>query len=294
MSVDDKITLALAKKVEPVRQLSEQEKQRLNQLEKIVVENFKTFVQVGQALAEINERKLYRTKSKTFERYCKVLFDIGKRRAYELIDAAEVVENVRHGAHFQGEAERFLPNNERQVRPLAKLGPDQQVAIWQAAVESAPNGKVTGSHVKKVVNKFIGEKIKNVIARTHREAVVSCSSEYAAAFKVFSDQICKEREAKYKHTARGYIVRSLDQLRAEMAEDGHDIEDNIITGGSDDWRKLTKAGFSLFRMDRSSMTIRRRSDETGGWLKDSGPYETLKEMEAEFKSVLQDDMHLRG
>jgi hypothetical protein len=40
---------------------------------------------------------------------------------------------------------------ERQLRPLARLEPEQQKEAWQKAVETAPNGKVTADHVYKIV-----------------------------------------------------------------------------------------------------------------------------------------------
>jgi len=236
------VELALENNDVPVKKLSVQEEMRLDQLEKVVVENFRTFVQVGHALTEIRERKLYRMKAGSFERYCKELFDIAKSRVHQLMDAAEVVENFHNCGSFS-DGHQLLPINEAQVRPLAKLDPDQQVAVWKAALDSAPNGKVTASHVNKVVKSFLGEKIKKTIERTQREVVVSCSAEFSEAFNAFSEQISKEREANYKHTARGVIVRSLDQLRAELAEDGDTIEDSVMLGGSDDRSKLIKPVF---------------------------------------------------
>lgn len=268
---------------------------RLKQLEKVVVENFKTFVQVGQALAEIRDRELYRTQAKTFKRYCKELFDIAERRVYELIGAASVIENLRNCAVLDdySDKQRFLPLNEAQARPMTSLNPEQQVAVWKAALDSAPRGRVTASHVKKVVKGYLGEKIKSTVERVQRDTIVNCSSEFYQKFEALSKQIVKERDANYKHTARGVIVKALDQLRAEIAEDGEAIEDQALHGQSGDLNKLQNAGFSIFRSDRASMTIRQRSDK-GGWQKYSGPFNTLKEMDAEFTTLLQDDMHLRG
>ena len=297
MSVSSRMVgLSLEENNAPVKDLSAQEELRLEQLEKVVVENFRTFVQVGQALAEIRDRKLYRMKGKTFERYCRELFDIAERRVYELIGAAGVIENLRNCAVIDEyeNKQRFLPFNEAQARPMTSLNAEQQVVVWKAALDSAPNGKMTASHVKKVVKSFLGEKIKKTVHRAQREVVVNCSAEFSMSFEQFSQQIVKEREANYKHTARGFIVKALDQLRAELAEDGDTIEDQVLQGGGDDWSKLSRAGFSLFRMDRASMTIKQRSNETGGWLKRSGPFETLKDMESDFKVILQDDMNLRG
>jgi hypothetical protein len=41
------------------------------------------------------------------------------------------------------------PTHESQVRPLAGLEPEQQREAWNAAVKSAPNGKVTAAHVSR-------------------------------------------------------------------------------------------------------------------------------------------------
>src|SRR5690606_682430 len=72
---------------------------------------------------------------------------IERRTAYQYIDAAAVVENVRHGAQTE-------PANERQARPLTRLEPDDQPAAWAEAVETAPEGKVTAAHVEAVVAKW--------------------------------------------------------------------------------------------------------------------------------------------
>src|SRR5258707_1813864 len=41
-----------------------------------------------------------------------------------------------------------LPTNEGQARPLIGLEPPQQRDVWQEAVETAPNGKLTAAHVE--------------------------------------------------------------------------------------------------------------------------------------------------
>jgi hypothetical protein len=293
MSNKARIEMALIEaRQEPVKDLSVQEEKRLEQLENVVVENFKTFIQVGQALAEIRDRKLYRMKAMTFEKYCKELFDIAKSRARELINATDVVQNLRHGGGFNDD-HPLLPLNERQARPLTKLRPEQQVAVWKAAVESAPQGKVTSSHINKVVKSYLGEKAEKTVRRAQEKVSQKSSPEFSEAFEHFSQQILKERNSNYKYTSRGEIVKALDQLRAEIAEDGDPIEDTVFHGGSNDRLKLQKAGFSLFRTDRSNMSIKQLNDN-GGWNKHSGDYGTIKEMEAAFAEILQDDMHLRG
>lgn len=275
----------------PVKPLTALEWKRLEQLEGVVVENFKSFVQAGQALAEIRDRQLYRERDITFDRYVKGLFDIGARRAYQLIDAANVVQNVNNCS--QDIYIDMVPMNEAQARPLARLRPEQQVSVWKAAVEQAPKGKVTAGFVNKVVKMYLGEKVVKAI-RTAQEKVRTApvSPEFIEAFEAFADQIVREKESGYKLTARAEIVKRLDQLRAEIAEDGDLIEGPAFHGGSDDTNKLLRAGYRLFRTDRSSMTVKEHGGT--GWKKHSGPFDTIKAMDEELKAILQDEKHLRG
>jgi hypothetical protein len=53
----------------------------------------------------------------TFEDYCRERWGLARRTAYQLMDAAEVVDNVRNCA-------QQLPANEAQARPLTGLDPD--------------------------------------------------------------------------------------------------------------------------------------------------------------------------
>jgi hypothetical protein len=62
--------------------------------------------------------------------------------AYRLIDSAKVVNNLSPIGDIR-------PTHESQVRPLAGLEPEQQREAWNAAVKSAPNGKVTAAHVSR-------------------------------------------------------------------------------------------------------------------------------------------------
>lgn len=68
---------------------------------------------------------------------------MSRQQAYRLVDAAAVVERLSPMGDM-------LPTNERQVRPLTQIAPEQQPEVWQRIVETAPNGKVTAAHVEQV------------------------------------------------------------------------------------------------------------------------------------------------
>lgn len=83
------------------------------------------FVQVGTALAEIRDSRMYRATFKTFEEYCEKRWEFSKRQCDRLIQAAKVTENLGPMGP--------IPNSERQARPLAKLPAEKQPEAWTIA-----------------------------------------------------------------------------------------------------------------------------------------------------------------
>lgn len=131
----------------PPQPLNETENAELDTLEATIERGLKSFIEVGNALLQIRDSKLYRTYG-TFQEYLETRWALSKRYAYYVIGAAQVVENVNNGSQMQ------LPTNERQARPLVALEPDEQRIVWRVVTETAPDNKVTATHVKSVVNVF--------------------------------------------------------------------------------------------------------------------------------------------
>jgi len=125
--------------------------QDLEKLEGIIQRNVGAFYELGQALMEIRDRKLYKIKKggeyRTFEAYCRGTWDINSSRARQLIMATETLENVKS-------VTIVTPATESQARPLVKLDPEQQREAWQKAVQTAPEGKITAAHVSRIVKEL--------------------------------------------------------------------------------------------------------------------------------------------
>jgi len=117
-------------------------------LESVIERGLETFVQVGEALAEIRDRKLYRTEHPTFDAYLDKKWSLSRSRACRLIQAAETVKVLPTGNR---------PQTERQARPLAALPPAQRVEVWQKAVAASPNGQPTAREVESAVRKRAGD-----------------------------------------------------------------------------------------------------------------------------------------
>jgi hypothetical protein len=118
------------------------EEARLVELEKVIAKGKKTFVEVGLALAEIRDLRLYKSEYSNFADYCREKWGWERRYAYNLIEGAEVVralpESVRNGAQI---------DTESAARELAKVGPGERVGVVQAiAAEGKP---VTAAAIKR-------------------------------------------------------------------------------------------------------------------------------------------------
>jgi hypothetical protein len=135
--------------------LAPRDAERLADLEVTIAQGLTTFVEVGRALAEIQENRLYREKYATFSDYCLAKFQMNRAHAYRLIEAATVIGNLSPtGDTESAEPIGLLPTSERQTRPLASLPPETQREVWTEAVATAPEGKApTAAHVAATVER---------------------------------------------------------------------------------------------------------------------------------------------
>ena len=118
---------------------------RLCELERIIQKGKDTFVEVGTALSEIRDSRIYRATFKTFEDYCKDRWDFTREHASKLIQAAVVVGNLSPIGD--------KPKTESQARPLTKLPAEKQPAAWERAQEIAKEESkpVAARHVEAAV-----------------------------------------------------------------------------------------------------------------------------------------------
>lgn len=128
--------------------ISMEESRDLTRLETIVASGLQTFVEVGEALAEIRDRKLYRIEHATFDDYLETKWRMSRSWACRQIQAAETVKLLPTGNK---------PMTERQLRPLAKLPPGARAEAWNAAVEASPTGTPTTKEVEAAVCERTGE-----------------------------------------------------------------------------------------------------------------------------------------
>ncbi|OWY63590.1 hypothetical protein B7486_52265, partial [cyanobacterium TDX16] len=141
--------------------LSPEEQRDRHQLELKVGQ---AFYRAGKALAQLRERRLYRSTHKTFEAYSQDRFGFSRRYSDYLIAAACVIENLQqmrtiHSQNQPNESERLnqnnlstlqariLPTKLEQVKPLTSLKTAQeQWQVWNQAIAAA-NGKIPSGRI---------------------------------------------------------------------------------------------------------------------------------------------------
>jgi hypothetical protein len=121
---------------------------RFAELEQIIEHGPGTFAEVGRALHEIQQRKLYRASGhQTFGDYVTKRWGLSSAHAYRQIEAAKVVDILSPIGELP------LPANEAQARELAPLVDDPAAVreIWVETVQDA-EGRVTARAVREHVS----------------------------------------------------------------------------------------------------------------------------------------------
>ena len=102
-----------------------------------------------QLLLEMYERKGWEALGyASWREYGQAEFGYSESYVYRLLEAAKTERQISPRGEIQ------LP--EKHLRPLTRLEPEQQRKAWREAVETAPDGKVTGAHVERVVARMTG------------------------------------------------------------------------------------------------------------------------------------------
>ena len=110
-------------------ELSSEEAGRLSELESVIERGKQAFIEVGNALDEINTKRLYRECYVSFKEYCASKWGFSRQQGYRLIDAAKIAAEV------SPIGDTLLPASESAFRPLSALKSkdDRVTALISAA-----------------------------------------------------------------------------------------------------------------------------------------------------------------
>ena len=128
--------------------LNGEERKGLKRCEEAIRAGLGQFIEVGTALMEIRDSKLYRETHGTFEEYANSVLSLTRPQAYRLIDSAQVV----HDLSPIGDILR-LPTNEAQARELVRIkDPEERIAAWRTVVETAGEAPLTAKLVRETLS----------------------------------------------------------------------------------------------------------------------------------------------
>jgi hypothetical protein len=120
---------------------------RFAELELVIERGLGTFVEVGRALLEIQERRLYRGAGhRTFADYVAKRWDLSSAYAYRQIEASKVIDILSPTGGTP------LPANEAQARELTPLVDDPEAvrAVWTETVQEG-EGRITARAIRERV-----------------------------------------------------------------------------------------------------------------------------------------------
>lgn len=235
--------------------LSSDEQVRLGELEHTIERGKAAFLDVGQALAEIQTSKLYRGVHETFAEYVETKWGMSKSRAYQFIEAADVSAELSTSP-----VSKILdkPPSEDAVRALAKAPEGTRAKVLADAAKAAKaEGKPspTAKDVKAAVKRAsapreqsskddgtessdgadpVGSRVANKKAET--SADVDHAAQWAAA-NTLNDQITS------KLAEAMALIGTIDKLPPEQA---------IYFGWCDTkaWRKAIRGHVNEFERYR--------------------------------------------
>jgi hypothetical protein len=107
----------------------------------------RSYLEVGLALIQVRDGRLYRAQYATFEDYCLTRWEISRQRAYHLMSAAEAVTAIGDTAP--------IPANEGQARELAGLEPDVAAHVMRTAHASI--ARVTAAVIRQAREQIVAD-----------------------------------------------------------------------------------------------------------------------------------------
>ena len=191
------------------------EQARLTRLENLIARNQCRFHEIGKALKEIKDSRLYKLNLfDSFETYTRARWDMGKSQAYRLIEAYQVVNNLSPIGDI-------LPSNESQVRLLAPFDPMEQRKIWKAFLKSAM--EITASNIKQFIASANTDKTGN------KGEVVDLTDQvnkaYMDAVQAMLDQVRQAQQDHWQKTSRqagllwNRVIR--ERILSQENDNGH-------------------------------------------------------------------------
>ncbi len=197
-------------KTEPASEpLDELETIRLDVLERVVERNLDGFYNVGKALEEIRDKRLYRATHSDFGIYLNERWEMSRTRGYQWIETAKVADQLG-GALGEQPKEAHV----RAVAPLVKEKPE----VVQETIDSVKaTGKVTAKKLADDANLKLGKKAVSAgVDKSAASAIADKGEQLVLDFEGDERQKWQARADECGYTLTEYI-RAL--VEADLAKE---------------------------------------------------------------------------
>ena len=160
------------------------ESHELERCEVVIKQGLNTFIEVGEALFFIRDKRLYRREFKTFEDYCQQKWSMPRQHVNRMISGYKIVNHLEPMGSI-------LPESERQVRPLVGLEKDVQIAVWNDVVHESiiDNKKITAKMVEHKAEEY--KEINQIISGIEKYPMFAISTPEELLKK--AKEVAKER-----------------------------------------------------------------------------------------------------
>jgi hypothetical protein len=114
----------------------------------VIERGARAFIEVGLALAQVRDRRLYREQFPTFEAYCRTRLGLGHSHSYRLIEEAQAIVELQADSSPIGDKLA----NEAQARELARVPRELRGQVLRLAMELAEGGELTARIIRQAAS----------------------------------------------------------------------------------------------------------------------------------------------
>ena len=135
---------------------NDEQRNRREDYDRRITAGLDAFIDVATALIGLQEEKLYKETHSTFEAYCEEKYNLGRRRAYQLMEAGKAVLSLTTG---EDEPLEVAPTRPFHAMALAEVEPGHRREVWDAVVsDSKETGKkITAKAIEKTNERLTGK-----------------------------------------------------------------------------------------------------------------------------------------
>lgn len=212
-----------------------EEKTEFERFERIIAQGIVSFLNVAEALIQIRDKQYYKKIAGygTFGEYCEKKWGMTRQRAYQLIDAKQVADNLSNNL-TKKEIEEIPAT---QLCALKDVAPEDQPTVYHLAKETA-HGKLTAAHVEKTVRE-----IKETSLKTYRILDIAANEWWEGTAKTVEGAL---------EAARG---SSFGSSKAKWSAEGCDIKEKTLNGAGG-WKKVSVPGEKTPSLSRSAAPVK--------------------------------------